>query len=70
MSQDENRRLTEEGVREDFQRQPYIFMRLAENALTVAESFRDNYLKNTAQFITNLRRAMQRPTTGAQGDPM
>ena len=70
MSQDKNLRLTEEGVREDFQRQPYIFMRLAENALTVAESFRDNYLKNTAQFITNLRRAMQRPPTGEQGDPM
>lgn len=52
------RRASEEAVREDLQRQPHLFMRLAENALTVAASFRDNYLKNTAKFVAHLRRAM------------
>jgi hypothetical protein len=37
----QNRRFTEEGVREEIQRQPHIFTKLAENALTVAESLRD-----------------------------
>ena len=60
MNQDtsQDRRFTEAGVREDLQRQPHLLMKLAENALTVAESLRDNYFKNTAQFITALRRAM------------
>lgn len=49
----------DESVIADLQRQPLIFMRLAENALTVAESFRDNYLKNTATFISDLRRAVK-----------
>jgi hypothetical protein len=40
-----DRRASEEAVREDLQRQPHLYMRLAENALTVAESFRANYLK-------------------------
>ncbi len=52
---------TEDGVLEDLQRQPHLMMKLAENALTVAESLRDNYFKNTTQFITDLRRSMQRP---------
>src|SRR5205085_1624598 len=52
------RRPTVEGVRDDLQRQPYLLVRLAENALTVAESLRDNYFKNTAEFITALRKAM------------
>ncbi|MGH9852846.1 MAG: hypothetical protein ACREBD_23675, partial [Blastocatellia bacterium] len=51
-------RLTEEGVQEDLQRQPHLFLRLAENALVVAESLRDNYFKNTARFVSALRRAM------------
>lgn len=38
-----NRRLTEASVQEDLQRQPHLFVRLAENALTVAESLRGNY---------------------------
>jgi hypothetical protein len=57
-------RLTEAGVREDLQRQPHLLMKLAENALIVAESLRDNYFKNTAQFITALRRAMQAQSRG------
>lgn len=55
------RRASEEAVREDLQRQPHLFMRLAENALTVAESFRDSYLKNTSVFVAKLRAAMQQP---------
>ena len=50
-----------EEVQEDIQRQPHLFMRLAENALMVAESFRGNYLKNTSEFVAFLRRAMHQP---------
>jgi hypothetical protein len=60
------RRLSEEGVREDFQRQPHLLMKLAENALTVAESLRDNYFKNTASFIGALRRAMAATARGTR----
>ncbi|MCI0486558.1 MAG: DNA double-strand break repair nuclease NurA [Blastocatellia bacterium] len=48
--------LTEEGTREDLQGRPHLLIALAENALTVAESLRDNYFANTARFITALRR--------------
>lgn len=51
---------TEVGVKEDLQRQPHLFLKLAENALTVAESLRGNYFKNTATFVTALRKAMHR----------
>jgi hypothetical protein len=34
-------------------------MKLAENSLTVAESLRDNYFKNTAQFVAHLRGAIR-----------
>ncbi|GIK73551.1 MAG: hypothetical protein BroJett021_25390 [Chloroflexota bacterium] len=51
-------RLTEEGVQADLQRQPQLLMKLAENALTVAESLRDNYFKNTAKFVLALRKAI------------
>lgn len=50
---------SEREVLEDLQKQPQIFLRLAENSLTVAESFRDNYLKNTTKFISALRNAMR-----------
>lgn len=59
---------TEQGVQEDFHRQPHLFMRLAENALTVAESLRDNYFKNTAQFVTALRKAMR--ASGLRSEPI
>lgn len=59
---------TEQGVQEDFQRQPHLFMRLAENALTVAESLRDNYFKNTTRFVTALRRAMDDAASGKRPD--
>ncbi|RIK46748.1 MAG: hypothetical protein DCC58_02165 [Chloroflexi bacterium] len=51
---------TSEAVDIDLQRQRHLFLKLAENAFLVAESLRDNYFKNTAAFITALRRAMMR----------
>ncbi len=65
-----DRRLTEEGVHDDLQRQPHLLMKLAENALTVAESLRDNYFKNTARFVTALRRAMHAAGQGKRSDPI
>ena len=65
-----DRRFTEEGVREEIQRQPHIFTKLAENALTVAESLRDNYFKNTAKFVANLRRAVNQYETGVRAEPI
>lgn len=66
----QDRRLTEDGVREDLQRQPHVLMKLAENALTVAESLRDNYFKNTARFVSALRRAMYEAAQGRRTDPV
>lgn len=63
MEERDNRRLTEDGVREELQRQPHILMRLAENALTVAESLRDNYFQNTARLVTSIRRAIHMQET-------
>ncbi|MEA2514421.1 MAG: hypothetical protein QOJ59_3908 [Thermomicrobiales bacterium] len=50
-----------QAVAADLERQPHLFMRLAENALVVAEGLRDNYFKNTAAFVSHLRKAMLRP---------
>ncbi len=58
----------EESVREDLQRQPHLLMKLAENSLTVAESLRDNYFKNTAKFVAHLRGAMRMAATGKRAD--
>src|SRR5438270_4811188 len=59
---------TEEAVREDLQRQPHLFMKLAENALTVAESLRDNYFKNTAKFVAHLRRRIHEGSQSTRSD--
>ncbi len=53
---------SEAGVNEDLHRQPHLFLKLAENALTVAESLRNNYFRNTAQFVVHLRKAIGRST--------
>jgi hypothetical protein len=45
-------------------------MKLAENSLTVAESLRDNYFKNTAQFVAHLRGAMRAAAAGKRPDPL
>src|SRR5215216_4652012 len=65
----EDRHFTEEGVREDLQRRPHLFLQLAENALNVAESLRGNYFHNTAKFVTALRRALRQAATGKR-DPI
>jgi hypothetical protein len=62
------KRVTEDSVREDLQRQPHLFLRLAENALTVAESLRGNYFKNTAKFVAALRQAIQAAADGKRAD--
>lgn len=62
------KRLTVEGVQEDLQRQPHLFMKLAENALTVAESLRNNYFKNTASFVSALRRAVDESSQGKRAE--
>lgn len=64
----DDRRLTEDGVQEELQHQPHLLMRLAENALTVAESLRDNYFKNTAKFVADLRKAMHMASAGLRPD--
>src|SRR5690606_27574437 len=50
------------------QRQPHLFLKLAENALTVAESLRDNYFSNTASLITDLRKAIALSSKGKRTD--
>lgn len=48
----------EKEVATSLQRQPHIFMRLMQNSLTVAESLRDNYFKNTTRFVSHLKQRM------------
>ena len=59
-------RLTENGVLEDLHHQPQLMMKLAENTLLVAESLRDNYFRNTARFISHLRRAIDEANRGTR----
>lgn len=47
------------AVEAELQRQPHILLRLAENSLTVANSLRDNYFKNTCAFVKDVRRAIR-----------
>jgi hypothetical protein len=42
------------------QRQPHLYLRLIQNSLTVAESLRHNYFKNTAEFVRLLRSKARR----------
>jgi hypothetical protein len=54
-----------DSVEAELQRQPHILLRLAENSLTVATGLRDNYFRNTARFVSDVRRRVQ---ASAQGD--
>ena len=56
------------SVKAEFQRQPRILLKLAENSLAVAGSLRDNYFKNTAHFVSDVRRAFQHAQEGARPD--
>jgi len=49
----------ERQVEEALQRQPHLYMRLLQNSLTVAESLRDNYFRNTAKFVAALKWRMR-----------
>src|SRR5947209_12143016 len=51
-------------VEAELQRQPHILMKLAENSLTVAQSLRDNYFRNTARFVSFVRRAIAQTERG------
>jgi len=62
-------RVTPEAVSAEIQRRPHVFLRLAENALTVAESLRGNYFYNTARFIAALREVARLAQAG-QRDPV
>ena len=52
----------------DLQRQPHLLMKLAGNSLTVAESLRENYFKNTAKFVAHVRTAMRTAAVGKRSD--
>ena len=51
-------------VEAELQRQQHILMKLAENSLTVAQSIRDNYFRNTARFVSDIRRAIVQAERG------
>lgn len=51
---------TEASVNQELQQQPHLYLRLMENAMTVAESLRGNYFSNTAKFVAHLRQASAR----------
>jgi hypothetical protein len=53
-----------DGIEAELQRQPHILMRLAENSLTVATGLRDNYFRNTARFICDVRMRVQSAARG------
>ena len=58
------------AVQAELQRQPHILLKLAENSLTVAKSLRDNYFKNTAHFVSDVRRAIHHAQEGTRPDPI
>ena len=57
-------------VEAELQRQPHILMKLAENSLTVAQSIRDNYFRNTARFVSDVRRAIAEAEKGKRPAPI
>lgn len=66
----DDRRWSAQAVQEDLQRQPHLMLRLAENALTVAQSLRDNYFHNTSKFIAALRRAIAESPSKRWSEPI
>ena len=58
------------SVQAELQRQPHILLKLAENSLTVAKSLRDNYFKNTAHFVSDVRRAVHHAQQGTRPEPI
>ena len=39
-------------VSEDITKRPHVFIALVQNALTIAQSLRDNYFVNTAKIVS------------------
>lgn len=66
---DERIQQEKDRVIHELQNQPNLFLSLAENALSVAESLRDNYFQNTAQFVARLRVTLQDAAQGNR-DPV
>ncbi len=62
--------LADSDVLEDLRQQPQLMMGLVEKSLLVAENLRNNYCRNTAYFISHLRRAMERDNKGEQESPI
>jgi hypothetical protein len=60
---DDGQREFDIDVEAKVQRQPHLYLRLIQNSLTVAESLRHNYFKNTAEFIHLLRAKMRASPT-------
>lgn len=65
-----NQGLTPEEVGAEIQQRPQVYLQLTENALTVAESLRDNYFRNTAKFISHLRQAAHLAELGKRDSPI
>lgn len=57
-------------VEAELQRRPHVLMKLAENSLTVAQSIRDNYFRNTARFVSDVRRAIAQAEEGLRSNPV
>lgn len=64
----DDRRPAEERVAAELQRRPHLMLQLAENALTVAESLRDNSFRNTARFVAALRQTVEDGLDGRRDD--
>lgn len=55
---------------ETLRRQPHLMMKLAENALSVAENLRGNYFRNTGVFIKNLRTRIKKDQEEETPEPI
>ncbi len=61
---------TDMGGRVDAPRDPHLLLRLAENALGVAEGLRAGYVATTATFVADLKRAMAAADDGRRAYPI
>jgi len=52
---------------QEMAKRPHIFVALAQNALTVAHSLRDNYFRNTAALVARFREHLTKCTESSKG---
>jgi hypothetical protein len=52
---------------QELAKRPYIFVAQAQNALTIAHSLRDNYLRNTAARVARFREHLAKGTESIKG---